>query len=207
MVSRNQLSTLFLSEERENSVVRDDRKSFEVGSQKGDYEAKFLKAGDTLARTPLEKAHPVGQPFNPSTPVKCCEEGGKRTDSLEQTPSSCISNVLSTQCDTLDSTEGIRTGSLHSLDKNDKNTASVSPWPSTTYTRRNKSVGFECDSDLSSCDSSDYGGRHMKRTDSLNNESTYKPSPNPTPMKLSDEMQTPGTAYPSAKDLPNGASS
>ncbi|RZB99622.1 Protein JASON isoform B [Glycine soja] len=204
VVSRNQLSTLFLSEERENSVVRDDRKSFEVGSQKGDYEAKFLKAGDTLARTPLEKAHPVGQPFNPSTPVKCCEEGGKRTDSLEQTPSSCISNVLSTQCDTLDSTEGIRTGSLHSLDKNDKNTASVSPWPSTTYTRRNKSIGFECDSDLSSCDSSDYGGRHMKKTDSLNNESTYKPSPNPTPMKLSDEMQTPGTAYPSAKDLPNG---
>lgn len=38
VVSRNQLSTLFLSEERENSVVRDDRKSFEVGSQKGDYE-------------------------------------------------------------------------------------------------------------------------------------------------------------------------
>ncbi|KAG4399821.1 hypothetical protein GLYMA_08G303300v4 [Glycine max] len=169
--------------------------------------AKFLKAGDTLARNPLEKAHPDGQPFNPSTPVKCCEEGGKRIDSLEQTPSSCISNVLSTQCDTLDSTEGIRTGSLHSLDKNDKTTASVSPWPSTTHTRRNKSVCFACDSDLSSCDSSDYGGRHMKKTDSANNESTYKPSPNPTPMKLSDEMQTPGTAYPSAKDLPNGASS
>ncbi|KHM99684.1 hypothetical protein glysoja_006527 [Glycine soja] len=166
--------------------------------------AKFLKAGDTLARNPLEKAHPDGQPFNPSTPVKCCEEGGKRIDSLEQTPSSCISNVLSTQCDTLDSTEGIRTGSLHSLDKNDKTTASVSPWPSTTHTRRNKSVCFACDSDLSSCDSSDYGGRHMKKTDSANNESTYKPSPNPTPMKLSDEMQTPGTAYPSAKDLPNG---
>ena len=50
-------------------------------------QAKFLKAGDTLARNPLEKAHPDGQPFNPSTPVKCCEEGGKRTDSLEQTPS------------------------------------------------------------------------------------------------------------------------
>ncbi|KAG5094294.1 hypothetical protein AAZX31_18G106300 [Glycine max] len=201
-VSRNRLSTLFLSEEREDSVMRDDGKSIEVGSLKGDSEAKFLKAGGTLARTPLEKSHLDGQPFNPSTPVKCCEEGGERTDSLEQTPSSCISNAQSTQCDPIDSTEGIRTGSLHSLDKN---TASVSPWPSTTYTkRRNKFVRFECGSDLSSCDSSDYGGRHMKKTDSPNNESAYKPSPNPTPMKLSDEMQTPGTVYPATKDLPNG---
>lgn len=89
----------------------------------------------------------------------------------------------------LDSTEGIRTGSHHTLDKNE-NTASVSPWPSTTYTKRNKSVRFECDADLSSCDS--------------NNESAYKPSPYPTPMKLSDEAQTPGTVYPTTKeDLPN----
>ncbi|TKY46761.1 JASON protein [Spatholobus suberectus] len=205
-VSRNRLSTLFLSEEREDSVVRDDGKSFEVGSQKGDSEAKCLKAGSTLARTPLGKVHLDGQPFNPSTPVKHCEEGGKRTDSLEHTPSSCISNAQSTQCDSLDSAEGIRTGSLHSLDRNDKNTASVSPWPSAIYTkRRNKSVHFECDTDLLSCDSSDYGRRHMKKTDSPNNESAYKPSPYPTPMKLSDEMQTPGTVYPATKeDLPNG---
>ncbi|RDX91154.1 Protein JASON, partial [Mucuna pruriens] len=205
-VSRNRLSTLFLSEEREDTV-RDDGKSFEVGSQKGDSEAKFLKAdGGTLARTPLEKVHLDGQPFNPSTPVKRCEEGGKRIDSLEQTPSSCISNAQSTtQCDSLDSTEGIRAGTLHGLDRNDQNKASVSPWPSTTYTkRRNKSVRFECDSDLSSCDSSDYV-QHMKKLDSPNNGSAYKPSPYPTPMKLSDEIQTPGTVYPATKeDFPNG---
>lgn len=99
--------------------------------------------------------------------------------------------------------EGIRTGSIHSLDRNDKNTT-VSAWPSTTYTKmRNKSVRFECDTDLSSCDSSGFGRQHMKKTDSPNNESAYKPSPYPTPMKLSDEMQTPGTVYPETKeDLP-----
>ncbi|XP_047177777.1 protein JASON [Vigna umbellata] len=199
-VSRNQLSTLFLCEEREDSVVRDDVKDFEVRSQKGDCEAKFLKAG---ARIAFEKVHHESRPFNPSTPVKCCEEGEKRTNCFEQTPSSCISNAQSSQCASLDSTEGNRTGSLYSLDKNE-NTASVSPWPSATYTKRNKSVRFECEADLSSCDLSDYGRPQMKKIDSTNNESAYKPSPYPTPMKLSDEMQTPGTVYPTTKeDLQN----
>ncbi|CAJ1964264.1 unnamed protein product [Sphenostylis stenocarpa] len=203
-VSRNRLSTLFLSEEeREDSDVRDDGKDVELGSQKGDSEAKFLKASSNLTRIPFEKVHLESQPFNPSTPVKCCEEGEKRTDYFEQTPSSCISNAQSTQCASLDSTGRIRTGSLHNLDKND-NSASISSWASTTYTKRNKSVRFECDVDLSSCDYSDYGGRHMKKTDLPNNESANKASPYPTPMKLSDEMQTPGTVYPTAReDLPN----
>ncbi|KAK7333722.1 hypothetical protein VNO80_30499 [Phaseolus coccineus] len=203
VVARNRLSTLFLSEEREDSDVRDGVKDFEVRSQKGGSEAKFLKAGGTSARIPFEKVHHGSPPFNPSTPIKCCEEGGKRTDYFEQTPSSCISNAQSSQCASLDSTEGIRTGNHQSLDKNE-NTASVSPWPSTTYTKRNKSVRFKCDADLSSCDLSDCGGRHMKKTDSPDNESAYKPSPYSTPMKLSDEMQTPGTVYPTTKeDLPN----
>nr|XP_007146236.1 hypothetical protein PHAVU_006G023700g [Phaseolus vulgaris]ESW18230.1 hypothetical protein PHAVU_006G023700g [Phaseolus vulgaris] len=166
-------------------------------------DAKFLKAGGTSARIPFEKVHHGSPPFNPSTPIKCCEEGGKRTDYFEQTPSSCISNAQSSQCASLDSTEGIRTRNHQSLDKNE-NTASVSPWPSITYTKRNKSVRFKCDADLSSCDLSDCGGRHMKKTDSPNNESAYKPSPYPTPMKLSEEMQTPGTVYPTTKeDFPN----
>ncbi|KAL2322466.1 hypothetical protein Fmac_026845 [Flemingia macrophylla] len=200
-VSRNRLSTLFLSEEREESVVRDDVKSSGVGSRKGDGQGKFLKAGSNLATTRPEKVPLDDQPFNPSTPVKYCEEGGKITDSLEYTPSSCISNAQST----LDSTQGIGVGNVHCLDINDKNSASVSPWPLTAYTKRmNKSVRFECDTDLSSCGSSDYGGQHMKKTD-LPNESASKPSPYPTPMKLSDEMQTPGTVYPATKeDLPNG---
>ncbi|XP_027339813.1 protein JASON-like [Abrus precatorius] len=208
-VSRNRLSTLFLSEEREEAV-REDGKNFEVGSQKDDKgfkdEAKVLKPLSTVSKTPAEKVQLNCEPFNPPTPIKHCEEWGKRTDSLEHTPSSCISNANSTQCDSLDSTEGIRTGNLHALDRNDKNTASVSPWPSTTYTkRRNKSVRFECDTDLSSCDSSDYGGWNMKKTESPNNENAYKPSPYPTPMKLSDEMQTPGTVYPATReDLLNG---
>jgi hypothetical protein len=51
---------------------------------------------------------------------------------------------------------------------------------------RNKSVRFECDTDISSCESSAYGGWRTKKTE----------SPNPTPMKISEGMQTPGTVYP-----------
>lgn len=100
---------------------------------------------------------------------------------------SCISNAHNSQCDSLESTERSRT---------ENNTASVSHWPSASYTKkRNKSVRFECETDISSCDSSDIGGWRMKKTE----------SPNPTPMKLSDDMQTPGTVYPATlEDLPNG---
>ncbi|XP_061349690.1 protein JASON-like [Gastrolobium bilobum] len=237
-VSRNRLSTLFQSEEREDPA-RDGGKNF--GDRELKNEAKFLKASGTISRTAAEirkaseklKVSPSWdkdsdpsrfrsslpntsaekvqlnvQPFNPLTPVKYCEEWGKVTDSLEHTPSSCISNAQNIQCDALDSTEGSRTASLHTSDRTEKSTASVSPWPSTTYTKtRNKSVRFECDTDLSSCDSSDYGGWHRKKTDSTNNEGAYKPSPYPTPMKLSDEMQTPGTVRPATlENLPKGKS-
>ncbi|KAK7304977.1 hypothetical protein VNO77_42874 [Canavalia gladiata] len=203
-VSRNRLSTLFLSEEEREDSVRDEGKNFEVGSQK--HEAKIPKACGTLAKTPAEKVQFDGQVFNPTTPVKGSEGRGKRTNSLENTPSSCISNAHTSQRYSLDSMEGNRKGNLLASDRNDKsNTASLSPCPSTTYTtRRNKSVRFECDTDLSSCDSSNYGGWHMKKTESPN-ESGCKPSPYPTPMKLSEEMQTPGTVYAATmEDVPNG---
>lgn len=45
----------------------------------------------------------------------------------------------------------------------------------------------------------------MRKMESPNNQSSHKASPYPTPMKLSDEMQTPGTAYPATlEDFPNG---
>lgn len=110
---------------------------------------------------------------------------------------SCMSNAQNT-----DSTKGSRTANLHTSDRTEKNTASVSPWPSATYAQRNKSVRFECST---SFDSSEYGGWHIKKTESPNNEGAYRPSPYPTPMKLPDEMQTPGTVYPANfEDLPNG---
>lgn len=89
----------------------------------------------------------------------------------------------------------------------EKNAALVTPWPSATdIQRKNKSVRFECFTDTSSCgSSSEYGGGHMKKMEASNNQSAHKSSPYPTPIKLSDEMQTPGTFYPAtSEDFPNG---
>lgn len=71
----------------------------------------------------------------------------------------------------------------------EKKAASVTPWPGTETERKNKSVRFECVS-------SDDGD--VKKIKSPNNQSACKPSPYPTPLKLFDEMQTPGTVYPAS---------
>lgn len=210
VASRNRLSTLFLTEEGEDNVHRNGR-NFEEGSQSDDRqlkdEAKFLKACGTIASTPTEirkaseklKVSPSCsndsgppkfrswlldtsaenvptnvQPFNPPTPKKQCEEWEKITDCSDHTPSSCISNAHNTQWEYHDSSEGSGQGSYHPTDGTEMNKG------------RNKSVRFECDTDISSCESSAYGGWRTKKTE----------SPNPTPMKISEGMQTPGTVYP-----------
>ncbi|KAF7833473.1 protein JASON [Senna tora] len=177
-----------------------------------DKDSESSKFHSWLPNTSARKLQLDVQPFDPPTPVKLCEEWGKGTDSLEHTPSSCISNARDTQHDPFDSAEGSRSRILHTAVKTcdnqtENNVALVSPWPTATdIQRKNKSVRFECDTDLSSCgSSSEYGGGHMKKMESPNNQSAHKPSPYPTPMKLSDEMQTPGTVYPATlEDFPNG---
>ncbi|OIV98233.1 hypothetical protein TanjilG_09885 [Lupinus angustifolius] len=221
-VSRNRLSTLFLSEEIEDSK-HSDGKNFSKGSQRDgsrlkDQTTKFRRACG--ARTPDEipkasekfKVSPCvkdsepssfkflhnnssagkvqldTQPFNTPTPIQHSKEPGKRTDSLEHKPNSSMSKAQNT-----DSTGGSKKGSLHALDITEKNPASVSPWPSTTYTQRKNSVRFEYDTDLPSSDSSEYGRWHVKKTESPNNDGANKPSLYSLPLKLSDDMQTPGT--------------
>lgn len=61
---------------------------------------------------------------------------------------------------------------------------------------KNKSVRFEFESDTSTF-SSDSSGQYSKQSESAGNFSVSKPSPYPTPLKLTDEMQTPGTVFPS----------
>ncbi|KAE9598442.1 hypothetical protein Lal_00031394 [Lupinus albus] len=220
-VSGNRLSTLFLSEEREDSK-HSDGKNIGKGSQRDGSrlkdQTKFRRACGKLARTPDEiqkaseklKVSPCGkdsepsrfllnnssagkvqldtQPFNIPTPIQHSKEPGTRTDSLEHTPNSSMSKAQNTV-----STGGSKKGSLHALDITEKNTASVSPCPSTRYTRRKTSVRFEYDTDLPFSDSSEYGQWHVKKTESPNNDGAYKPSLYPSPLKLSDDRKTPGT--------------
>ncbi|KAL1349624.1 hypothetical protein HN51_026130 [Arachis hypogaea] len=172
VVSRNRLSTLFLSEVREESACNEG-KSFGAGAQIHDKghkdEAMFLKASEKLKVSPscgkdsepsrfhswhpntsADKVRLDNQPFYPPTPKKCSEDWGKRTDSLEQTPSSCISNTQNTRRDSLDSSEGSKTGNLHG-------------------------------------------------SEPPNKEGEYKLSPYPIPLKLPDEVQTPGTVFETAQ--------
>lgn len=69
-------------------------------------------------------------------------------------------------------------------------------------TCRSKSVRFECDINESLSRSSSGNGREkVKEFDSSDsNRSVSKQSPYPTPLQLSDGMQTPGTVFPANLD-------
>lgn len=69
---------------------------------------------------------------------------------------------------------------------------------------KNKSVRFDFNSDMSSVSSKSYTSetscQSLKQSGSASNSSIAKSSPYPTPLKLSDEMQTPGTVFPAYLD-------
>ncbi|XVE78532.1 hypothetical protein DITRI_Ditri13aG0152700 [Diplodiscus trichospermus] len=208
-VSRNRLSSLFLEEEKGGNPSND------LGSPQIDKalkdEAKFLKACGTIPETPAEirkasrkvKQSPPSGGYSetskfhswlpntsvdkfqvdeksdqPPTPVRLFEALERRAESPENTTASSISNAANTRRFSMGSTEG---SEAMSVDK----TVKVDIVSTSAY-GRNKSVRFECESDV-------------------NESQNPKPSPNPTPLKLSDEMQTPGTVFPSnLETLANG---
>ncbi|XP_048328258.2 protein JASON [Ziziphus jujuba] len=249
VVSQNRLSSLFSSEDKEDSPCKDS-KSACFGSPTIDNElkneAKFLKACGTLVETPVEirkasrlngsplhdgdtaehskfnswlhntsikKLQLENQPDQPPTPIKISEERGKGSDLSEHTPSSCLSNVQSSGS-VSNSCEGSGMSSVHMAAKvhaneTEKIATLVSPWISATDQCRSKTVRFECDFDLSSSrdSSSEYCSQNLGKSESPANQSITKPLPYPTPLKLSDEMQTPGTVFPAnMESFPNGKS-
>ncbi|RDX83234.1 Protein JASON, partial [Mucuna pruriens] len=157
-----------------------------------------------LPNTSVEKLQLDVQPFDPPTPIKLFQEWGNSMNSFERTPSSRISNAQDTEDDSVDHMERCWAGNFPTADRTERNAASVSPLLATNTQRKNKSVRFESAPDLASYgSSSDHWD--MKKSRSPNNQSAYKQSPNPTPLKLFDEMQTPGTVYPASLDeLRNG---
>ncbi|KAL0546860.1 hypothetical protein IC582_016778 [Cucumis melo] len=183
VVARNQLSSLFLSEENEESPKKDSgSKSF--GSPRYTKElmdeAKFLKACGAIVETPAEIRKTSRKLSNASL------ESG----SAERSPSSCITGEQ-TQRVSAQHIEGSENGSEAALSSPDN----------VMTTCRSKSVRFECDINESPSRSSSGSGREkVKGFDSLGNRSVSKSSPYPTPLQLSDEMQTPGTVFPANLD-------
>ncbi|OMP10104.1 hypothetical protein COLO4_04817 [Corchorus olitorius] len=221
-VSRNQLSSLFLDEER-GEGSSNDLESPQIDKGLKD-EAKFLKSCGTIPETPAEirkasrkfkqsppcggdsepskfhswlstgsadKFHSNKQSDQPPTPIKLYEALGRPSDSPENTPTSFISNSAKTGGFSMGSTEGSEGMSVDKTVKIDIVSASAYG--------KNKSVRFECESDGSSC-KSENGGSNSKKLELPGYQSASKASPNPTPLKLSDEMQTPGTVFPSNMD-------
>lgn len=158
-----------------------------------------LRFHSWLPNTSVEKLQLDVQPFDPSTPIKLCQEWENSTYSSEHTPSSYVFNAQDTQRDSPDYVEGSWTRSIHTDHKARKIEASVAPWPATGTQRKNKSVRFECENDLVSYQSPP-DDRLMKKNMSPDNQSSCKRSPCPTPLKLFDEMQTPGTVYPASSE-------
>lgn len=235
VVSRNRLSSLFLSEENEESLSSDkgticlDSVQIDKGLKD---EAKFLKACGTIPETPIEirkafdklKISPTcdtdseisvshsnihnrstkkfdtdAHLVQPITPIKLGEERGRESLSSEHSPHSCISSV---QNSGISSGEGSEKGSVDAKlrDQTNKN-VDFTP-PAANVQGKNRSVRFECDSDVSFFkDSSEYVKQSTKKTESPG----ISKSPNLTPLKLSDEMQTPGTIFPTSLEaLGNG---
>lgn len=139
-----------------------------------------------------------------STAIEIYEELG--TSASEQTPSSCISNVATSEGLSISVAEGneamISDATSGKVDatRADIDETPASPWPSApSVPGKIKSVRFECDFDVSSSKGSSdgSGSQSSRRFETPGNRSVTKPFPHPTPLKLSDEMQTPGTVYPS----------
>ncbi|KAL7215640.1 hypothetical protein ACSBR1_027733 [Camellia fascicularis] len=224
VVSRNPLSSLLLADDKDGLSCKDKKnpalRTPEHGNNNRELkdEARFLKACGTLLETPpelregsgkfkdlscdgdseaskfhswlpntsIEKLKLEKQPDQPPTPINLSEKRVKGLDSLEQTPSS------STQ----DSGVGSVTNQISSTA-----TSSVTPGAFAANVQcRTKSVRFECEDDVisfsSRSSSSEIASQNLKQPQSAGNYSASKLSPYPTPLKLTDEMQTPGTVFP-----------
>ncbi|VVA90211.1 unnamed protein product [Arabis nemorensis] len=218
--SQDHLSALFLSEEKAASSTclvngRIDLDSIHIDKGLRD-EARFLKACGTIPETPIEirkasqklsspqhsgssdfhswisSSSAIGFHLDESPiPMKDCEEVARPSITSEQTLSSCVINVRDTArilsaSNDADEVDSISTTFKGELDRTDKPMLTAG---------KTKSVRFECD--LEQSHSSNSSENSSSRKPEMGGKISFTvSSPNPTPLKLSDEMQTPGTIYP-----------
>ncbi|GAB4842879.1 hypothetical protein Ancab_012858 [Ancistrocladus abbreviatus] len=252
VVSRNRLSSLFLSEEEEGKdFAVKDRENLtrrfgwsEVDDKELKDEARFLKACGALPETPAEirkaskkltdsphdgsnsepsefhswlpntsisKLLKDKQLNEPPTPINFNEKQGTGLDPVkDSSPSSCVIDEHSEI--------SIAISSPESRDVNSSETAvnlqddgatsiavsSLSAGPSVVKSQRNKSVRFEGEPAPSES-SPGVIVQNLEKSDSTGSQPMLKPSPASTPLKLTDDMQTPGTVFATnLEDLDNG---
>ena len=117
---------------------------------------------------------------------------------------SCISNGQTGRISGI-SIEGSGIGSITNLASSSTTSSLTSRDMGTNVRCTNKSVRFECEVDAilfpsGSSSSEIAASQNPKQPKSADCYSRSKPSPNPTPLKLTDEMQTPGTVFPTYQE-------
>ncbi|XP_010522057.1 PREDICTED: protein JASON-like isoform X2 [Tarenaya hassleriana] len=140
--------------------------------------------------------------YEPPTPLKACEEMGQHSVASEQTPGSCVTDaqnsgrIASIFSEVNEEGLGnIGTEFEGEVDKTCRATPAAG-----NVSGRIKSVRFECDFDQPNSSGSSYNSSSRK-PEMMARPNFAVTSPNPTPLKLSDEMQTPGTVFPAYLEL------
>ncbi|KAF6157894.1 hypothetical protein GIB67_015210 [Kingdonia uniflora] len=217
LVGRRGIQSLFVSEadaeQRSLESPRCDRDDNELKE-----EAKFLKSCGTLLETPIEirKASERGKDLStdpgdsettkfhswlPTTSAKklLWEEQPnpfsispvKLNDELENEPGSWEhkSSREQRQEEKTPESSGFESPAADSVDSGTCSTVTPAVAEAvTTQQCKNKSVRFDCKPDVTYFS--------LEKSCSSGSDDVSKYSPYPTPLKLTDEMQTPGTVYP-----------
>ncbi|GFP92632.1 hypothetical protein PHJA_001407400 [Phtheirospermum japonicum] len=140
------------------------------------------------------------QPDQSPPHVEYCEESATETSCLLNSPSSCMTDGHDTRRISISPIQSSDTQNVITdvpdIATHSPAISSISPEILATSLRgKNKSVRFEFQSD-NSIASSETSSQRSKSSRSAGNSSESKHSPYPTPLKLTDEMQTPGTLFP-----------
>ncbi|KAI7732901.1 hypothetical protein M8C21_015379, partial [Ambrosia artemisiifolia] len=172
-------------------------------------QAKFLKACGTLPQTPVEirenDKSKDWQPHNGDTESKfssrlsniAIEEGLQTQPDQLQSPVTVFQKWENGSDFSSNSSNSSR--NIDSISSNSTEGCGIEPAASTHC--KNKSVHFKSQTDL--CSFSSKKSSHniikvpLKLCESPFDHTISKPSPYPTPLKLTDDMQTPGTVFPS----------
>ncbi|XP_024995337.1 protein JASON-like [Cynara cardunculus var. scolymus] len=156
-----------------------------------------------LQAASIEKLKLEKQPDQQPSPIKLFEEWGNGSDSSSHSPDSCVTVQIRERLYT-NSAGGYGVGDnvklvdVHATQEQNP-TASFTPLVASTQCR-NKSVRFDREIDASSFSTSclsEVTCQEPKPYGSPDDYSVSKPSPYPTPLSLTDDMQTPGTVFPS----------
>lgn len=168
-----------------------------------------LKFKSWLSDMAVEKFNLDLLPDHPITPIKS-HALEKKSGSLAHTSSSCMTdgqNDLSLPKNSIHGSGSSDTPTSIEVNANQAHrdaASEVSPTSAPSAQNMNKIVRFDCESDLSAVSSkstsSALDSENSKQAMFSGNYYASKNSPYPTPLKLSDEMQTPGTVFPTYLD-------